>query len=92
MATADAAVIVHEEPIPFRHMPETEAYWVLEERMKLKKRRNSGRGRRGRRRSRSRTARVPDAPEVIAAKREARRLKREAAEAVAPAEEEKTGS
>lgn len=67
--------ILHVPSRPFRHMPETELDWVREERMKLKERRRSG-GRRGRRRSRE--PRVPDPPEVIAAKRAARKAKREA--------------
>lgn len=71
------AAIVHKTPIPFRHMPETEAELVLEERMKLKKRRN-GKGR-GADRSRSwnERNRIKDSPELIEAKREARKAKRE---------------
>jgi 2'-5' RNA ligase len=67
---------VHPSPIPFTLMPETEADWVREERMKLKERRNGNR-RRGegrQRRRRSRTRRTPDTPEEIAAKRAAGRL------------------
>ena len=76
---ANAAAIVHDQPgLPFRHMPATEADWVREERMKLKqrRRRRNGRGRR-RRRGSSSSPRVPDSPEVIAAKQAARKAKRE---------------
>jgi len=73
---ANAAAIVH-DGLPFRHMPATEADWVREERMKLKqRRRRNGRGRRRRRESSS-SPRVLDSPEVIAAKRAARKAKRE---------------
>jgi 2'-5' RNA ligase superfamily len=76
---AESTAIVHGVPIPFRHMPKTEADWVLEERMKLKKRRN-GKGRGGRSRYRSRSGpRIKDSPEVIEAKRIARKAKRDAA-------------
>jgi 2'-5' RNA ligase len=72
-------------PEPFPAMPTSEEDWVREERMKLKARRNGGRGR-GRRsnrrggkqqRPRSREPRIPDTPEVIAAKRAERKTKRE---------------
>lgn len=70
-------VILHKPPRPFVHMPDTEVDWVREARMQLKKRRNGGRrGGRGRRRS---GPRIPDTPEEIAAKRAARKAKREAA-------------
>lgn len=67
----------------FAEQPTEEEQWVYEERMKQKARRNGGggRGRGGRRkqqrRRRSRGLRVPDTPEVIAAKRAERKAKRE---------------
>ena len=71
---------VFDPPKPFPWMPEAEEDWVYEERMKLKARRNGngrrGKGHRSRRRS-SRGPRVPDPPEVIAAKRAERKAKRE---------------
>jgi hypothetical protein len=76
---AESDAIVHPTPIPFRHMPETEAEWVLEERMQLKKRRN-GNERRGNRQTRSPrndSNRVKDSLEVIEAKRAARKAKRD---------------
>ncbi|KAL3939943.1 MAG: hypothetical protein SGBAC_005429 [Bacillariaceae sp.] len=68
-------------PAPFPEMPTSEEEWVHEERMKLKSRRNGkgrggGRGKRPRRR-RPWNPRVPDTPEVIAAKRADRKAKRE---------------
>lgn len=71
-----------DEPCPFPGMPIEEKDWIYEERMKLKSRRNGGRGKRGggaKRRSwkTSRAPQVPDTPEVIAAKRAERKAKRE---------------
>lgn len=70
--------IITDPPTPFPGMPSTEDDWVHEERMKLKSRRNgkSGRGNQQRRR-RPWTTRVPDTPEIIAAKRAERKAKRE---------------
>lgn len=83
----DGAVEHWDAPIPFPSMPTKEDDWVHEERMKLKARRNysSGRKRRGGASKRSPTSRrseprVPDTPEVIAAKRAERKAKREALE------------
>ena len=59
-------------PTPFDSMPETEADWIRDERRKLKQRRNKKQ-----RRRRSNPDRVPDTPEVIAAKRAARQAKRD---------------
>jgi len=90
-STSTAAAVVHDPPLPFGPMPTTEADWVREERMKMKERRKGGGGRRRRRgnhstgRRRSASPRVPDTPEVIAAKRAERKAKREAAEAMARA-------
>jgi 2'-5' RNA ligase len=73
----------HCPPLPFCHMPTEEADWVLEERMKLKQRRNrKGGSRRGdRRRQQRRTSpSVPDSPELVAQKRAERKAKREANE------------
>jgi 2'-5' RNA ligase len=71
---------IFDPPAPFPGMPATEEDWVYEERMKLKSRRN-GKGRKNRRkqqrRRRSWTPRVPDTPEVIAAKQAERKAKRE---------------
>jgi 2'-5' RNA ligase len=70
-------------PRPFPDMPTEEADWVYEERMKLKARRKGGQrpcrgGSMGSRRSVGpRRERVPDSPEVIAAKRAERKAKRE---------------
>jgi hypothetical protein len=84
---AHAAATVHASPIPFRQMPETEADWVLEERMKLKKRRN-GKGQRGDNSSSRRgLSRIPDSPEVVEAKRAARKAKRESTASVANADD-----
>lgn len=63
---------------PFAHMPDIEVDWVRDERIKLKQRRNGSQRRRGRR-PRSRSPRVPDSPQVVAAKRAERQAKREAA-------------
>lgn len=71
---------VFDPPSPFPDMPTEEEEWVYNERMKLKSRRNGGRGRRGgqrNRRRRSRGPRIPDTPEIIAAKRAERKAKRE---------------
>jgi 2'-5' RNA ligase len=72
---------IFDPPVPFPGMPSTEEDWVYEERMKLKKRRNnSTRGVGGARRRKSyrcRIPRIPDSPEVIAAKRAERKAKRE---------------
>ena len=74
-----------DQPRPFPGMPIKEADWVYEERMKLKARRNNG-GYRGRGGSRKqfrkdghppRSQRIPDSPEIIAAKRAERQAKRE---------------
>jgi 2'-5' RNA ligase len=76
---------VYDPPEAFPWMPKTEEKWVYEERTKLKARRN-GNGRRGRgrgnrnRRRTSRGPRIPDTPEVIAAKRAERKAKRELTE------------
>ena len=66
-------------PRSFPDMPIHEEDWVYEERMKLKKRRNSGRGKRGgsKRSPRHREPRIPDTPEITAAKRAERKAKRE---------------
>lgn len=67
-------------PCAFPDMPAQEDDWVYEERMKLKKRRNfSGRGRRGgpTRSAGRREPRIPDTPEVVAAKRAERKAKKE---------------
>lgn len=74
------AAVVHDPPIPFCHMPATEADWVREERMKLKSRRRLGGNRGNRARHSGRGPRILDSPEVIAAKRAARKAKREASE------------
>ena len=75
---------IYDPPIPFPDMPTKEDDWVYEERMKMKERRRNnggGRGRRGggnrRRRSNNNGPRIPDTPEVIAAKRAERKAKRE---------------
>jgi len=78
-------LMVHHPTLPFPGMPKVEEDWVREERMKLKKRRN-GRGGRPRRSQTNDTRKVPggsprrpsmDTPEEIAAKRAARKAKRE---------------
>jgi 2'-5' RNA ligase len=78
---ADSSVELFQTPQSFPDMPISEDPWVHEERMKLKSRRNGGpKGAwrtKQQRRERSRDPRVPDSPEVIAAKREARKSKRE---------------
>jgi 2'-5' RNA ligase len=76
-----------DQPRPFPGMPIKEADWVYEERMKLKARRNNGgyRGRGGggggsmrfRKDGPPRSQRIPDSPEIIAAKRAERQAKRE---------------
>jgi len=71
---------VHESPLRFAPMPEIEVDWVREERMKLKARRNGSYRRRGRQRRKGRSPRQRDSPEVIEAKRAARKAKREALE------------
>jgi 2'-5' RNA ligase len=85
-AATSTGIVIHDPPEAFPDMPLVEEDWVREERMQLKKRRNgSWKGRRrrrgGRRRSSSGDARGPskstDTPEVIAAKRAARKEKRE---------------
>jgi len=72
---------IFDPPAPFPGMPATEENWVHEERMKLKFSRNDkrrgGRGKQQQRRRRSWNPRVPDTPEVIAAKRTERKAKRE---------------
>jgi 2'-5' RNA ligase len=79
------------EPRPFPSMPTIEADWVYEERMKLKARRNHGqRGRGGSKRYRNgprAPQRIPDTPEVIAAKRAERQAKRERLESEQQARE-----
>lgn len=78
----ESHVQVHIPTLPFHRMPNEEAEWVHEERMKLKQRRNQ-RGSRGCGQRKSRTGRTrspPDTPEVIAQKRAERRAKREARE------------
>ena len=90
--TPHQRVQVHDPPIPFPDMPDTEEEWVYEERMKLKARRNSswktrGRKRAGRKRRNGRNKeRIPDTPEIIAEKRAARKAKREALAAEAATE------
>ena len=80
---ANSRVERWDPPTPFPAMPSREEEWVLEERMKLKARRNKSwrNGGKNRRRSNSRRPRspprVPDTPEVIAAKRAERKAKRE---------------
>ena len=94
-STSHRRVQVHDPPIPFPDMPDTEEEWVYEERMELKARRNSswktrGRKRAGRKRRNGRNKeRIPDTPEIIAEKRAARKAKREAlaAEAASAATE-----
>lgn len=83
-AATSTGIVIHDPPEAFPDMPLVEEDWVREERMQLKKRRNgSWKGRRRRRggRRRSLGARGPskstDTPEVIAAKRAARKEKRE---------------
>jgi 2'-5' RNA ligase len=77
----------------FPDMPLTEADWVYQERMALKRRRNwsgnhrGGSSRRGGHR-RMREARIPDSPEVIEAKRAARKAKREDLEVEVAAREQ----
>jgi 2'-5' RNA ligase len=79
----DSIVTVFESPQAFPGMPKEEVEWVYEERMKLKARRNGGRGRGGgrgggnNRRMPPREARIPDPPQVIEAKRAERKAKRE---------------
>eukprot|EP00980_Cylindrotheca_fusiformis_P009301 scaffold2042_cov123-Cylindrotheca_fusiformis.AAC.8 len=77
-------IIIFDPPSPFPDMPMSEADWVYEERRKQKSRRNGRRGggnNRSRRRRSTTTARapsrIPDPPEVIAAKRAERKAKRE---------------
>jgi 2'-5' RNA ligase len=78
---ANSKVERFKTPQRFPDMPTSEDPWVHKERMKLKATRNGGNKRRGRireqPRERSRGPRIPDSPEVIAAKREARKAKRE---------------
>ena len=85
-AGISTGIDIHSPPEAFPGMPTTEEDWVREERMKMKKRRNgSWKGRRrsrgGRRRSSSNDSRGPrrsiDTPDEIAAKRAARKEKRE---------------
>lgn len=78
----NSSFYVHDPPLPFPKMPLVEEEWVRAERMALKARRNSsGRGKRGKRRSRKPRergqSRSKDTPEEIAAKRAARKAKRE---------------
>lgn len=75
----DSTVTVFESPQAFPGMPKKEVEWVYEERMKLKARRNGGRGRGGRGRNHRipREARIPDPPKVIEAKRAERKAKHE---------------
>jgi hypothetical protein len=73
---------IYDPPIPFPGMPTREDDWVYEERLKMKERRRNnsgGRGRRGgnRRRQSRNGQRIPDTPEVIAAKQAERKAKRE---------------
>ena len=85
-AAAPARCIqVHDPPVPFPAMPLVEEKWVREERMRLKARRN-WKGRRRRPGPRRGPSKSTDTEEEIAAKRAARkakreRLQREAAEA-----------
>jgi len=81
-----SGISIHEAPEAFPDMPTVEEDWVREERMKLKERRSgSWKGRRrsngGRRRALSADSPGPsrstDTPEIIAAKRAARKEKRE---------------
>eukprot|EP00547_Thalassionema_nitzschioides_P010719 CAMPEP_0194260718 /NCGR_PEP_ID=MMETSP0158-20130606/45655_1 /TAXON_ID=33649 /ORGANISM="Thalassionema nitzschioides, Strain L26-B" /LENGTH=403 /DNA_ID=CAMNT_0039000815 /DNA_START=53 /DNA_END=1264 /DNA_ORIENTATION=- len=78
---AHSSVEVHDPPLPFPKMPMIEEDWVRAERMALKARRNSGekRGKRGGRRKQRDLgpSRSQDTPEEIAAKRAARKAKRE---------------
>ena len=82
--SSHSRVQIHDPPICFPDMPDTEEEWVYEERMKLKARRNSswktrGRKRAGRKRRNGRNKeRIPDTPEIIAQKRAERKAKREA--------------
>jgi len=75
---------VHCPPLRFEQMPREEADWIKEKRIKQKeKRKGWSRGRRGGSRNQSMTRkapRLPDTPEIIAAKRAARKAKREARE------------
>jgi len=88
---ASGETTVHQPAVKFVHMPNEEADWVRDERMQLKSRRNgankrrNGQGGRGavsskkNRQGRGRSSpRVVDSPEVIEAKRAARKAKREA--------------
>ena len=84
---AASSIEVHDPPIRIPGQPEVEEDWVNEERMALKARRNNNGGgyryrskRGGRMRRKGREKRVPDTPEVIAAKRASRKLKMEALE------------
>jgi 2'-5' RNA ligase superfamily len=54
-------VIIHPSPLPFLHMPSTEVDWVLEERMKLKQRRNGQWRSRSRHKGNSRRSKYPSA-------------------------------
>ncbi|CAJ1929143.1 unnamed protein product [Cylindrotheca closterium] len=86
---------IFDPPSPFPGMPADEEDWVHEERMKLKSRRN-GKGRKTRgkqqRRRRSWNPRVPDTPEMIAAKRAERKAKRERLEREQQQEEEQAAT
>jgi len=75
-----ASTRIFSTPRPFVHMPTEEEDWIRAERMKLKDRRNSN-NKRGshRHRRQDQPRKTADTPEVIAAKRMARKAKREEA-------------
>jgi hypothetical protein len=77
---SSASTHIFPSPRPFVHMPTEEEDWIRAGRMKLKGRRNSN-NKRGSHRNRrqDQPRRTADTPEVIAAKRLARKAKREEA-------------
>jgi hypothetical protein len=93
--SATGKLTTHDPPVPFVHMPTEEAAWVRQERLAMQTRRRKnqrgrggggrGSGRGGHDQRLSRSQQVPDTPEVIAAKRAARAVKRLATEAAAAA-------
>jgi hypothetical protein len=84
---ATGKLTTHDPPVPFSYQPVEEAAWVRHERLAMQARRRKNqnqRGSGGRQRQdqrQGRSQRVPDSPDVIAAKRAARAAKRQAAEA-----------
>jgi 2'-5' RNA ligase len=79
--TMRAVTKIFDPPLEFPGMPDKEEEWVYDGRMKLKEQRRSGYrsrgGGRGRRKFWNRITRVPDTPDIIAAKRAERKSKRE---------------